>query len=143
MFNKEIAYLLSEKLDMYFLDLPALIDYELIDKEEIVNKCGLEYFNKLETNVVENASTFENTVIYISHDLFFSKGRHYFDKNLKIYLAFDKNYFEKNNTNIVDNLAFADRDKFLKKICNVKVELKNKNKQVAVSQILKKLKEVC
>lgn len=43
-FNKEVASLLSSKLDVYHLDIPDLIEYELADKDNIIEKCGIQHF---------------------------------------------------------------------------------------------------
>lgn len=142
-FNKEVGFLLSDLLDMYYLDVNSLIEYELADKNNIIDKCGIEYFNNLESKVIEKAFSYENTIITLDYDMLANHGKNYLDRVISFYLAFSKQYIQNKNNkvNVVDRMAFPDRDKLLSKLCNYKLNLNKRNKNIAVNEIIKTLKE--
>lgn len=69
-FNKQVAYEVSNQLGNYFLDVEDMLEYEIIDKEGMIENCGLDYFTNTERKCVENTLTFENTIINIPFELF-------------------------------------------------------------------------
>lgn len=143
-FNKEVASLLSDKLDIYHLDIPDLIEYELADRDNIIEKCGIEYLNKLEKNAVTSALSYENTVLSFDFETFVNYSEICSKNTISFYLCFSKDYVEdkKNMFNTINRIAYIDRDNFLKQKCEYVIFLNKKNKTTAVNEIIKKLKEI-
>ena len=69
------ALLLSDKLDMLHADIDELIKYDVINPQDVIEKVGLDYFNKLVDKQVYNVSSYENTVITASDEII-TNSRH-------------------------------------------------------------------
>ena len=123
-YNREIASLLSEKLEMFYVDIDEMVEFELGDGEHITatlgDKEGLEYIKKCEDKVVKNVANFENTVICVNPSTMFSNQNFEIISNTSyvIYLQISPKYFEaraKYSADIIDKdlteLNFTDRDK--------------------------------
>jgi shikimate kinase len=140
-----VTKILSEKLDMFLLDLKELIAFELADRENIIEKCGLDYFLNLEKKTIQSAASFENTIIVSNYDLFTYRQNYVFFKPVSIsfYLRFSKNNLkEENEVDSLNIMAFEARDKSLKENCNFTINLTNTNEEKAALKIIAKLKEV-
>ena len=48
-FNKNIAYEISNRLGVYFWDIKELIEYEIADRENMIDICGVEYLEKFQS----------------------------------------------------------------------------------------------
>ncbi len=67
--SKVVANSLSLALDMFFLDINDLIVYSLKNKDDIISKVGIDYYNKQIKKLVQGACDYENTVINVPYDL--------------------------------------------------------------------------
>lgn len=144
-FNQRVASILCERLAMYLLDLSKLMEFELADKDDIVSKCGVDYFEKLENKLIKSVSNYENTVALVSYDMLtYKENFKFFSKSAYIfYLRFDnKNIKKDKDVNIINKIAYEERDKVLIKVCPFVVTLKTFNLVNAVEIILEQLKEV-
>lgn len=144
-FNNSVASVLCEKLAMYFLDFSKLMEYELTEKDEIILKCGVDYFEKLEKRLVKSVANYENSVITINYDLFSHNKnyQHFAPASYTFYLRFEKDKLKDNkNVNIINKIAFEERDNDLKNACEFVVTLKSFNPVQATTRILEQLKEV-
>ena len=144
-FNREVAGILCESLAMYLLDMTKLMEFELAEKDEIIEKCGLDYFEKLENKVIKSVTSYENTVILINYDLLTYKNnyQHFASNAYSFYLKFEKEKIKENkNVNIINQIAFSERDSILKSICQKTITLKNLNPKQAANRIIEQLKEV-
>lgn len=62
--NNEVASTLSDRLEMYYLDMDDFIQYEkCLSIPQIVEDNGEDYFLKLESKKLKSACEFDNTVI--------------------------------------------------------------------------------
>lgn len=75
-YSKNVSKLLGEKLDMFYVDVDEMVEFELGDVEHIMqslgSKDGRKYIRESETRVVKNVSSFENTVITMNPMRMFS-----------------------------------------------------------------------
>lgn len=123
-YSNEVAELLSEKLEMFFVDVDEMVEFELGDAEHISATLGsaegAEYIKKCEDKVVSTVASFENTIICLSPATLFS-GRNFevlSETSYVIYLQIAPKFFEKRakfSADIIDkdltDLNFTDCDK--------------------------------
>lgn len=120
----EVAELLSEKLEMFFVNIEEMVEFELGDAEHINatlgDKEGAEFIKKCEDKVVNNVAGFENTVICLSPDTLFSNQNYEIlsQTSYIIYLQIAPKFFEKRakySADVIDKdlteVNFTDRDK--------------------------------
>lgn len=116
-FTNKVAKMVANDLSLYFLNLDDFIDYNLFDSERILAKCGIEYLKNQEAKYLQEALLLENIMYYSSYELFVNNQKLF--KNCEIiYVALSKEQLaklkEKNFE--INDLAFEDRDKFLKSV---------------------------
>ena len=61
--KKRIAESLSFKLDMIYADVDEMIKYAISNPQEVINKVGIEYLQKLTEKEIANIASYQNTVI--------------------------------------------------------------------------------
>jgi hypothetical protein len=108
---EEIGKSLAQKLDFFYLNMEALIDYELCDKEKMLDVCGIDYMSKKEAKVVRDVNYYEKTVITMTYNTFSNNITSILSKNKIIYLKVTKAQLRKEIEKIEDT-----------KIINVKEE---------------------
>lgn len=144
---KKISMQVSDSLDMYFLDINDLIAYN-IKKSDVIEKIGIEYYDKEIKKIVLSACSYENTIVNIPYDLFSQKD--YYTKitqnNFVVYIRQDIENLQNKNQNISDKkmdvalLVFEELDKIIIKNSNKVVDFKNYQDVIKVlSKILKNL----
>lgn len=136
-FSKLVAATLAEKLDMFVVDCREMLVYDLSNRKEIIEKCGIEYLKTRETSVLEKCASFQNTVISINYDLFHEYSK-LFINSVIIYLKLN-NAKVKETTN---KIAYQSRDQFISKNCDFSILLDKKSKINSVKMIIEKLSEV-
>ena len=66
-YSKSVAKQLAEKLEMFYVNVDEMIEFELGDENHILetlgDTAGHKYIEECENKVVKNVTTFENTVI--------------------------------------------------------------------------------
>ena len=133
-FAKNVAKVLADMLEMYFADCKELIAYDLINPEEVLQKCGLEYFKKREKGVVSNCADYENTVISVSYDLF-KEYTKLFNNSFIVYLELPKLRLKEPPS----KLAYQSRDEFLKDNADMTLSFDRKVVLSAAKQIVCRL----
>ncbi len=123
-FSKDIGKMLCDKLDMFFVDVEDMIDFELGDTNHILkvlgDKEGKKYMKETEAKVVKRVASFENTLVCVKPTTLFS-NRNY-DRLKKtsylVYLQISPKYLSKiaeESKDIVDEkmltIAFTEKDK--------------------------------
>lgn len=137
---KKAAKKVADLLSMHFLDVDELINYELINKDEIEIKCGAEYLKKLEEGCVSNAVEFENCVTVVSIDTFLSNDISVkFENHNQFFLGTSQAGFKEANAGNDKNLVFNDISTFLKNSCNEYISCDNLNVNQIADKIIKKL----
>lgn len=133
-FAKNVAKTLADMLDMYFADCKELIAYDLINPEEVLQKCGLDYFKKREKGVVSNCADYENSVISVSYDLFKEYSK-LFNNSYVVYLELPKLKLKEPPSKI----AYQSRDEFLKNNSDMTLSFDRKAVLSAAKQIIDRL----
>ena len=131
-FCKKVAKSLSDRLSMFFADCKEMVEYDLINPKEVLEKCGLEYFKKRERAVINNCSQYQNTVVSIDADVFL-ENTDLFDKSLIIYLRLDKTKVSL----IVNRLSFEGYDEHLQDNADISLKLDNKITAETVKKIIR------
>lgn len=123
-YSKNVSKLLGEKLDMYFVDVEDMLEFELGDVEHILSilgsKEGKKYMRECETRVIKNVVSFENTIITVQPMTMFSNRN--FNRIRKtsyiVYLQISPKYWKARAEISGDDidekmlgLAFTERDK--------------------------------
>ena len=110
--------------NLYYLNVENLINYSILEKQKLIDTCGVEYFKKQEEKIISSLKDYENIIACIKYSTFVE----YCDKLRGI---FNIVYFEIDEKNIKENkrnklatenlnrIAFAERDKFLKNNCDI------------------------
>lgn len=73
-YTKNIAKKVSDKLDMFFGDLDELMEFDLIDLNNVKNICGQEYVDKVEQSKMKMLVSFENTLSTFNYSLLNNKN---------------------------------------------------------------------
>lgn len=135
-FCNSVSSFLASKLDMYYANCKDLIEYDLIDPKDVLDKCGVEYLRKREKGVIENCASYQNTIIAINYDLFKDYFQ-LFDKSVIIYLFVPKEKI----SDTINNIVFEKRDKFLTDNSDIKIYIDKKFKINTVNKIIERLGE--
>lgn len=148
-YNLDLSKSLSELTDLYFLDVREYINYTLFSRNDMLEKCGVEYLEKQEKSAIISCSNFENSIICIPSE-YFVKDHMY--ENFKanshiIYVYFSINKLEKISQKFdeysflpINLIAFKDRDLELKNVSNLKICVGNKNLKTVANEIINFIK---
>lgn len=147
-FAKKVANQVAERFDMFFLDVQDLIEYSLIDPQNVKLVCGMDYFEKEETRIALSVKNYENTVINFPYSLFLKENNSKVLKqdSLIIYLKLDKKSLlelnkNKKESNILDLeiLTFSELNKIIKSKVNLVVNT-DYNVDLCVEKVLETIK---
>lgn len=148
-YSKNISKLLGDKLEMFFGDVEEMLDFELGDTEHILevlgSKDGKKYMRDVETKVIKNIASFENTIISINPmTLLSSRNLAKFKKtSYVIYIQISPKYFHiraEGSKDEIDekllNLAFTERDKTYVENSDIVVNCSTFKEKKAVKKVL-------
>ncbi len=68
-FTQKVAKALADKLEMYFADINALIEFDILNVHQIVDLCGKDYLQKIENKKVKQVASFENSLLTLNFTL--------------------------------------------------------------------------
>lgn len=147
-FVKSVARELANKLDMFFLDVNDLIEYNLIDAKNVKVKCGVEYFEKVEKKIALSVGEYENTVINFPYSLFLNANFSNIlsQRALIIFIKMDKetlvkeNFKNNQNTLSLEILTCDELNKLLIEKSDIVVENSTLNTKICIDDIIKNLK---
>ena len=146
---ENVSKMLCEKLDMFFVDVEDMLDFELCDVEHIFDvlgqKDGKKYIKENEAKVVKRICSFENTIINIKPETLF--GNRNYDRIKKssyvIYLQISPKYFSircEESKDVVDEkligIAFTEKDKLFVEKCDMVVNCSTLKEKKATKKIL-------
>lgn len=150
-FVKSVANDLAKRLDMFFLDVNDLIEYNLIDAKNVKVKCGVEYFEKVEKKIALSVREYENTVINFPYTLFLNANFSNLlsERATTIFIKMDKETLVKENfrrsdknTLSLEILTCGELSKLLTEKTNLVVENTTLNTKICVDDIIKQLKKI-
>lgn len=147
-FIKNVAGELANKLDMFFLDVNDLIEYNLIDAKNVRVKCGVEYFEKVEKKIALSVAEYENTVINFPYSLFLNANFSSIlaKRALIIFIKMDKetlvkeNFKNNKNSLSLEILTCDELNKLLSEKTDIVVENSTLNTKICIDDIIEKLK---
>ena len=149
---KCLAEKLSNLLGMYFLDIYDYIEYDISNKGEMINNCGLEYYLAQEKKLVTSCFSFENMVLNIRYNQFYEyvKNNKNLAHNMVLYIRTDEKNISKRiikqqqlNSELIGNIiTFEYRDNFLKNNSDIIISYDTYNEKKIIKDVLNKLKEV-
>ena len=131
--GQDVSINLADTLNMLFANSKEIVNYEVFDSKAVIEKCGLEYFEKKELKSLKHISNYENAVIFVDYD-YFVKGISYFQKTCNfVFVKIKKKQIEQDDT--INLLAFEEREKELEDKCEFVVNNKSKPEKT-VKEIL-------
>lgn len=146
-YKKKIAKLIADKLEMFYVDVGELMEFNLVNINKAIKSAGKEYVERLEAKAVNTVSTYSNAVITLDVAAFnnpnsFKKLK---DSSIIVFLYFAKDIylqlFKKDksvNKAIIDleSKIFEDRANYLKQKSDIVVELDTKNQKEIIAKVL-------
>ncbi len=151
-YSKNVSKLLSERLEMYYVNVEEMVQFELGDQQHILKtlgeKEGKKYIEKCEERVVKNVTSFENTIICINPTPMFSNKN--FERIIEtcyvVYLQISPKFFEqrcKFSGDYIDeelaNIAFTDRDKHYVQNSDIVINCSTFKEQKTAKKLLKRV----
>ena len=155
--SRKVAEMLSEELQMHFLDTIELFEFDNIPHSfsEILEMNGESYFRKKEKGLLGYVCGFENTVIHAESGCVLSPENikamkenclviylHLYPSNIKKYLG--KKEYESNSLKLFYDIgedAIKQRVKILKKDANIQVDANKKSFLKTTSDVLRAINE--
>ena len=136
-FCKEVSSVLSSEIGTYFVDYKELIEYDLINPKEILEKCGIEYLRKKERGVIANSCDYRDTVFSINYDLY-KQNYDLFKYSFIVYIKLDKGLVKE----IINKIEEENYDEFLTETSDIVINMSKKDAKLAKQKICKKLGEL-
>ncbi len=152
-YSKEISQAIADKLEMYFVDVQGLMEFNLVNDEEVIKLCGVDYLNKLQSKAIDEVSGYDNAVISVDYKFVTNKKN---VKNLKlrssiVYLAINEKIYQKlfdnykkpeNETDALVELAvFSEHDEYAKEIADIVIPVDKANDKGIVKKIIKTIEK--
>ena len=147
-FTKEIAHAMSNELELYYVDIADLLQFNFINLQDVLAKCGIDYLKKLENEAIKNVSTFENTIITSPINILLENQNIINLKNssIIIYLKLSQKTLTTMSKKLDDNkskalqvdlLAYDSRDKYFMANSDIVVNILSNNVNSAVKKVIK------
>ena len=148
-YSRNVSKLLSDKLDMFYVNVEEMVEFELGDLEHIIkilgDRDGRKFIRDEETKIIKNISNFENTIISINALTMFSNRN--FEKLSKtsyiVYLQIAPKFFQiraqESGDDISEsmlNIAFTERDKMYVDSSDMVVNCSNLKPNKAVKKVV-------
>lgn len=114
-FADKLSEKVSTELGFLYLNIDSYIEYVYQGMPNLFENASLNYIKQQEVGAIKKALTFEQTLYYCGYQTFINNKNLFEDCNI-IYLYMKPNDIEKLGgfNQIVDEIAFSDRDKILK-----------------------------
>ena len=136
-FSKNVCEKLANELDMQYADCYDLIVYDLMSPNEVLEKCGIEYFKRRERAVLNQCVDYFNTVLTMNYELF-KDNYEIFNKSLILYLLLPEDKVDKVTTKIV----YENRNTFFCSHCDKVIEIADCQIDNAVNKIMNTMGEL-
>lgn len=137
-FACKVAQYVCSLTGKFYLDSEQLMEYQIPNKDEIVENCGYDYFKKQEIKFLKGLSDYEDTVIMVKYETFAVDENYLlFEKLPCCYLYFSKKDIK---LNFIEKIAYKDRHNLLEQFCKYKIDCKKKEIASVAEEILKLLK---
>lgn len=149
-FTKAVAIKLANYFDMHYLDIKDLIEYSLMDRENMKLKCGLEYVEKEEQKILNSVRDYENSVINFPYSLYMKNNNNLYlsDNAITIFIKINENLLYNLNSKkeigkqlTVELITQNELSEMLEKKTECCVSIKTIDEIECVNNIIEKLKE--
>lgn len=152
-YSKDVCKALADRLDMYYVDVQGMMEFNLVNDKEVIEICGVEYLNKLQAKAIADVSEYDNAVIALDFK-FLSNEKNV--KNLKvrssiIYLAMGEKVFTKTfekykteeteNDDVVVLSAIEEQDKIARELSDIVIDVDKANDKGLVKKIIKTIEK--
>lgn len=154
-YSRNVSKLLGDKLDMFYVDVEDMLDFELGDIEHVKDVLGdiegENYINKSRNKVIESVCAFENTIITIDPSVLFEKStfKKVSSQCYVVYLQISPKYFASRAKSSCDNIpndilgiAFAERDKQYVEGADIVVDCSKLKESKATKKIVSQIKKL-
>ena len=149
-YNIEIAQSVAGSLEAYFLDGDEYVNYQLQNKKNMEELCGVEYLKLQENKAIKGCAEFENSIITIPSHYFLRDSQYTnFSNSLVIYIRFSKDKLTKQSkTGFVDEfivpnlLTYTQKDAELENLAKYTINVRNKKKSTIENEIKMCLEEI-
>ncbi len=136
-FSNEIASLLSQDLGMLFCSTKDMLEYEIIDKKAVAEKCSVAYLKKLEKKVIKQIASFENICVSISYELLSSNFDLFKGNSAVVFIDLPKKFIKLNDT--PSYISFKERQDKLNEISTCAIKVRKIDNNVIKEKIIKAL----
>lgn len=113
-FTDYVGKQLSIRMDMFYANIQEILEFEIMDKEEMEQVCGLDYLNKEERSIINRICSYDNTLVNMEYSrLNDDEILNVVKENcLLIYLRLDEKRFLKEikKDNMGESARLLDRD---------------------------------
>ena len=152
-YNKAISQMLADKLELYYLNLQELMEYNLMNEEEILQTCGAEYLEGLKNKTIKDVSNYDNSVISIPHNYLANKNyvTKFKNRSIIIYLAMSEKIFDKKVAKISDEeekkeceiqkTAFKEQDALCREVADLVIDIDGVSEKKIVAKIVKSMEK--
>jgi len=152
-FSKDISKALADKLEMYYVDVQGLMEFNLINDEEVVKLCGADYLETLQAKAIKEVSGYDNAVISVDFKFVTNKDN---IQNLKvrssiIYLEIKEKIYQKlfesykkpenENDDIVELAVYNEHNEFAKEAADVIIPVNKVGDKGIVKKIIKTIEK--
>lgn len=148
---KLIGTKIANDYELYYVDVADMLEYSLTDEKEIEKACGIEYATKLKRKVIKDISNYENTLITLPHNLFFSEDFNQYFKTYCtiVFLNFPKKTIEKyaltkkteeeQNAVKLSLIGYDEHTKLCQENCDILIKLTKKDDSANFKKLKKQL----
>lgn len=149
-FIKSLAIKLADYFDMHYLDVQDLLEYSLMDRENMKLKCGEDYVEKEEQKIANSVREYENTIINFPYSLYIKNNNHIYlnDSSITIYIKMSSNLLYNLNSKkeyseqiLVEIITQKELDELIEEKTNICVDIKSIDENECVNRIIDKLKQ--
>lgn len=137
-FSSEVARSISHNLNMMFCDSKELLEYELLDKKAIQEKCSPHYLKELERKVLKDIASYENVCVSISYENFIREVKLFKINSIVVFVNLPKSYI-KNQKDVINVIAYEDRTEKLKKLATLTIKIKKYDAKFVAERIITEL----
>ena len=148
MLRKDLSKVLSNELDFLYIDVDEVLDFEMLNQQDINIEDAKNVLRDLEKKSINRALGFNNCVITMSRDLFIANNNFLSINNCKkIVIYLPKSYFvARNNIGDINRLEqelllFDKINKLVEINCDIMVDMGVKSIDEVCNEIIDKLKK--
>ena len=151
--TKMVAKRLALSLELYYADVEDLIEYYLTNSEEEIERtCGKEYLDELKSNIMNEISNYENSIIYLPLHIYVNQNNYeklkthgvvvFMDiKDKLVSSVYKDNVSMSDAEKRIEGLTLANRIAVCRDTCDVDVIVNKRKEDTAYKRIKKGIKK--